>query len=503
MTSFLKAMTQVCTEKGALSHGTTGDPRVNLFFKTVRNIPEGTLWTLLDESWAADPLDTLRLIFQTRDCRGGKGEKKIFYDSMKWMISRGHTEILRLNLYNIPFYGTWKDLWMLVNTPIEKDMFELYASTLKRDKKRMLESKPISLAAKWAPTEKGKHDRTQKLAHLLANLMNVDMQTYRKEYLSPLRRYSNIIETKMATNDWGSIEYKTVPSVCLLKHRKAFERHDADRFKAYLEAVKAGKETINAKMIFPHQLVGYYLKNDKYDATIEAQWSALVKHIGSMGKFTNVLSIADVSGSMFTSQKVQPIEVSISLSLLLAEVSEEPFKGQIITFSSDPKFHQVKGSTLQAKVQSVSRMNWGMTTNFQKVFDLIIQRCKRYHVPEENMPQRLYVFSDMQFDSAVGNGWSENPQGLTNHEALVKKYKESGYKIPDIIYWNLCGSTPDFPTTSDESGVALVSGFSPNLLRLFLDNGELNPYSLMRKAIDSVRYKRVRFKNDMEDFEII
>lgn len=494
MTSFVKAMTEVRTEKGALSHGTTGDPRVDLFFKTVRDTPKNHLYKLLDNSWAQDPLDTLRLIFHTRDCRGGKGEKQLFYDSLCWMIDRGHADVVETNLKNIPYFGTWKDLLELVETPVEKSMLELYARTLKQDKKRMEAAKPITLAAKWAPTEKGKHDRTKKLARLLANLLDVNMRSYRKEYLSPLRKYSNVVETKMCTNEWGAIEYQHTPSVCLYKHRKAFERHDAERFTKYLEEVKQGRVKINAKMLFPYQLVEYYLKKSgKFDLVIEEQWKSLVKHVRTMGTFANCLAIADVSGSMFTATKVRPIDVSISLSLLLAEVTDPPFRGHVLTFSSNPKFHRVRGQTLLEKVESVRHMNWEMTTNFQKVFRLIIQRCKKYRVPEANMPKRLYVFSDMQFDSAYENG------DITNHAALVKKFRSAGYHVPEIVYWNLRGDIADFPVVSTTNDVALVSGFSPNLLRLFLESGDLHPYKLMRQAIDSSRYKRVVLERQFDD----
>jgi hypothetical protein len=42
-----------------------------------------------------------------------------------------------------------------------------------------------------------------------------------------------------------------------------------------------------------------------------------------------------------------------------------------------------------------------------------------------------------------------------------------GYKLPQIIYWNVRADTPDFPVPSDETGVAMVSGFSPSILKVY------------------------------------
>ena len=64
------------------------------------------------------------------------------------------------------------------------------------------------------------------------------------------------------------------------------------------------------------------------------------------------------------------------------------------------------------------------------------------------------------------------------------KFRENGYNnFPEIVFWNLWNSKAT-PVPSDQSGVALVSGFSKNLVKLFLENGGIiNPVAVMYEAI--------------------
>lgn len=476
------------TENSALSHSTSASGRIDLYFKTVRGINNDALVALLEKSWAESPLDTLKIIFQARDCRGGKGEKLIFQQMLKW-LAENHLEVALKNLEHVPFFGSWKDVLNLVSVPeLASACLKLMADQLKEDLEKVNQEKKearISLACKWAPTERHKHDKATKAAKKIAALLfpneKKKLVLYRKQYLAPLRTHLAITERFMCSNEWGAIPYSRVPSRCMNKCKEAFKKHDATRFEAFLNAVKEGKTTIKGKQMFPHELCKSYFSGGEVDDVLELQWKVIIEDVKSNGALNDSLVISDVSGSM----DGLPMEVSVALGLLISEVAAPPFQNLVITFHETPTFHTVVGSTLRDRVRNLKSAPWGGSTNFQAVFDLILAKAKAFKMPPEALPKRIFVLSDMQFNQASHNGKWE-----TNHRAIKAKYDAAGYPVPAIIYWNLRANTMDFPSTAETPGVALVSGFSPSLLTAFMKvRGEdFSPLLILLEILGAERY---------------
>lgn len=512
------------TENGALSYQSTRSPALDFFFKVVRNTPVTTTSSMFQNAYVDDKKTGLRLAFHLRDCRGGKGERDQFRQCLKWLAENDLNTLL-INLKYVPVYGRWDDLLALTNTPAETVALSYYARALIHDKNIMDNDNKhaVSLAAKWAPTEGASLDRktgaAYKLARLVWNLIHEDaiietdstklpknrlkavMTFYRKVFLAPLRNRLNLVETKMSSNKWDDIEYSMVPSLCMFKHRKAFTKHSEAKFTQYLADVKSGKTTINAGQVFPHQMVAHYLKGNNIDETVELQWKALVADVkrkvqSNESSLGNSLAIVDVSGSMSGT----PMEVAIALGLLLSEVVPEPFHNNVITFASDPKFHMVPEGSLYSRVNNLKYAHWDMTTNYHKVFELILNRCVKYNVPQKDMPKRLFVFSDMQFGSSTNGSLSE-------HRAMVNRFRNNGYNPPEVVFWNLRGDTLDFPETVNgsrysDAGIAMVSGFSPALLQLFTEEGNLDPIGIMKKALFNPRYDQLKLTGSLTDASV-
>ena len=485
-TSFLEAMSEKLptvtpvTENGAVSLETTGIDCVNLFFKLCRGINEEQLRKLLEAAWVEEPLDCLKLIFNARDCRGGKGERHIFLLAMKWLSEKDPGVVLA-NIDVVPEYGRWEDLLGFIEFG---DVFadrvaEMFSTQLKLDLELMKQGKPCSLAAKWAPTEGRKHDRKTHAATLIRSKLKCTPRQYRVRYLTPLRSYLRVVEHYMCAKEWSEIDYSKVPSVAMNKLKKAFAKNDAERFNAWKRALVSGtdpKVKVNASQVFLHDLVRPYMAGHVKDVVTEKQWEALVEK-GQSLKDSIVLS--DVSGSMYGT----PMEVSIALGIFISEMVAEPFKNQVITFETSPKFFHLTEESLHGKVNQLKNAPWGGSTNFQAVFDLILKRSLDNEVPPEMMPKRLFVLSDMQFNQAdYGNNF------MTNYEVIKMKYSSAGYQMPQIIFWNLRGNTKDFPINALENGTSMISGFSQDLLKAIVNGKDLTPYGTMRSVIDDERY---------------
>lgn len=525
------------TDNGEPSFSTTNSAAVDFFFKTVRDIPKKNLKNLLSKLHKENNNTMmLKLIFHLRDCRGGKGERNLFYICCRWMAKHMPDDI-KVNIKYIPEYGRWDDIFCFIGTSLEAFALDFYANALIEDIKNLKnsESATVSLAAKWAPTENSSADKKYQTAFLIAQVLSHKTYTsdqsvevlpkisneknkskimafYRRCYLKPLRKAINLIETNMSLNLWDEIKFEHVPSLCMFKHKKAFARHCDERWKTYLKDVQSGKTTINANQVFPHMLVGHYIdcKHD-INPVVELQWNALVSNIKSSvltgsSDLGNSLAIIDVSGSMMNNNSI-PLKAAIALGLLVSEVASPKFRNMFITFSSNPTFHEIQGSTLMEKVNNISRASWTQTTNYQKVFQLILDRCLKNHVPKDEMPKRLFVFSDMQFDKSYESDLivRSNPDLIVRsnpgHQKMIIKYKNAGYDVPEIIFWNLRGNTIDFPAISDSnlgsnpdlsaSNISMISGFNPALLQLFIDNGRITPIDVMMKAINNPRYDAI------------
>jgi len=508
-----KKLTSITTWNGAKSYATVNDPLVELFFKSVRDIPctdyrcinvkqskkerkqhnkpsnpkgTKTLEEYFDAAWESDPLRTLKFVFYLRDCRGGKGERKLFRSLIRHMRSRELTDHIYANMEHIPTFGSWKDVSIcFFGTELEAHALTMIANQLIADK----DADHPSLCAKYAPTEGGAIDKAHRAATKIADNLGVTLKQYRKRYLVPLRRQLNIVEREMCSGDWEHIQYEKVPSIAGLKYKKAFTRHDEQRYTEYLESVKRGERKMNVKVLIPYQIIEPYIKSENRssvrDETSEAQWKAfLADRASKWPTGINILPLIDVSGSMFWNATPKAVSVAVSLGMTFSLLNSSPqYKGKFITFQKYPELLAIQGDSLMDQVNSIKTSKWGGSTNFQRAFDLILNIATTFNVPASEMPEILLVLSDMQFNQADSGG-------LTNWEEVERKYREAGYERPTIIFWNLNGNSCDYPVpNADVPNCALLSGFNDYIMYSLLDARMPNPREIVHKALDQERYE--------------
>lgn len=378
---------------------------------------------------------------------------------------------------------------------------DFFAEVLRADLEKLNSGKTseISLAAKWCPTVDSSYDKATLMCESIAKKLfprekyseydGVEEGHYayrvrnrlRKDVLVPLHKALGLPEVYMSANKWNSLPYNRVASVAMKNYKALFLKHDEERFKAYLEDVKSGKAKIAAGALLPHEIIGA-LNDEDGGEVAELQWKRMIDDLCKKGKLRDCIAVCDVSASMSGT----PMEVCVALGVLVSELSEEPWKGKVITFSKSPELQKVEGNTLKEKMEFVRGMDWGGNTNFQKVFDNILEVAEQGNISEDQMVKRVIVFSDMEFDEASETPWE------TDYQAIQRKFTEKGFKnVPEIVFWNLRDSRST-PVLENQSGVALVSGFSKNLLTMFLDNsGIINPVDVMELAISGPEYQKL------------
>jgi hypothetical protein len=480
------------TTNGATSFQTSNNNIVDFFTMFLRGVENEVIDKYMTLCWQQDPYKTVAVIFNARDRENGKKEKNVSNRAMIWLRKHKFATYQKNILKYISKYGRWKDvLYIASKIPEAQHSYEikLVAYQLQKDKNQYEQNKSVSLCAKWASSENDKFDLHHQFAHKIAQELFPDqenkMQLYRREYLVPLRKHINIVENYMSSNKWTDIAYDKVPAVASKRLRNAFMKHDEKGYTHFLNQVAKGEKKMKVTGLLPHELVAFYLQNsDKLDETIELQWKAIVENVKSQGSFKNMLAVVDISGSMYSGAgNVPPIHASIALGLLISECSEGIFHKKMLPFSMNPSFFDVKGDTLFEQITYLlKKMDAGFNTNFEAVFDLLLNTGKLFHIPPENMPDKLIVFSDMQFDEASGE--SDRISESTLHDFIMQKYADTPYKPPKLIYWNL-NATNDgtFPVKALSNDVAMISGFSEMLLKVFTNNDNLTPEAIVYEIL--------------------
>lgn len=466
------------TENGALTFTTTGDAILNLFSMggALRDRNEKEVASLIREAIKKEPLLAIKCIFYLRDIRGGQGERRFFRIALN-LLEKEYPHFFEKIFKYVPEYGRWDDLFSMVNN---KNVNSFLLGQFYDDLYEASKDKNVSLLGKWLPSINASSLETRKLAKIFIKNFNMSMSTYRKS-LSFLREKIKIVEKQMSSNEWDKIDYSKVPSVAGMKYRKAFNKHDEKRYSQFIHKASIGEEKINTQTLYPSDIVKKIRTEGKND-TLEALWKNLPNYITDGEQ---ALVVCDTSGSMSSCDlDTQPLDVALALTIYYAERNKnEIWKNHFITFSHEPQLQKIEGDTLWEKVYNLEKAQWSMNTNFNKVFSLILSRAKETNLSDKDMPKKIYVVSDMEFDSCGGLN--------TNFEMIKKNYREAGYTLPQLIFWNVNSKQNNVPVKSNEKGVALVSGYSPIIFKNLIGNKDLSPISIMLEVLNGKRYEKI------------
>ena len=464
------------TENGAKAYKSTLNECVDLFGKigACRNdISQAK--KLFAYAFKEDPETATRILFWVRDIRGGNGERSIFRNLFKDLVSE-NSEIGEKLVELIPVYGRWDDLLVLENTSAWERVQYIILEQLRKDEVALTAGENVSLLGKWMPSINASSADSKRLGRRFAQLLGKNEREYRK-FLTALRSRIKIVEQKMCSKEWSEIDYEHLPSRAGFMYRKAFAKQDATRYAEYLSAVEKGDKKINAGTIYPYEIVENYLyKGARNDKTIDLMWEALPNYME--GQELNGLVVADVSASMVGT----PMAVSISLAMYIAERNTGIWKDKFITFSESPEVQTIVGKTVGDRIRNLHRADWAGNTDLRAVFESVLNAGIKNDVPDAEMPKKLIIVSDMQFDQACASN------KRTNFEQIEKMYHKAGYEMPQLVFWNVNAIGGNVPMTIHDTGTCLVSGCSPSILKSVLGGKVITPVDVMRDAVYNERY---------------
>lgn len=480
------------TENGARAYSTTGKALLDLFAQigALRPRTEDEIANKYAAAFAADPLLATKMLFYAGNVRGGLGERRTFRICLKWLATN-HADIVVKNAALIPHFNRWDSMFVLVGTPAEKEMWKVIADQLNSDMAAVAASKgrkaqPISLLAKWMPTETASSAETRKLAKRCMTNLGLTPRAYRK-VLSALRKHLKVVETSMSAQEWEAIQYAQVPSYAMKNYRAAFAKHDPEGFAAYKASLVKGETKVNASTLYPYDLVAQYTKSRGYwgyrsvnpDTIVEAQWRALPNYVQGEN---NILIMADVSGSM----SGRPMDTSVGLATYFAQHNKGDYHNLYMTFTDKPHFIELReGATLAECVSKVMSTDVGYNTNLEAAFNYILQHAISNRVSDEELPKALVVVSDMEIDRYM------RQSKMDFVDAMRAKFARHGYTLPKLILWNVEARNDTFLTKQED--VLCVSGQSASTFRELCGNLDgKTAWDLMMETLGNKMYDVVR-----------
>lgn len=508
ITNMKNEFNKTFTENRAVAYKSTNNACLDAFgsLGAMRFSSDDDIVRIFSNAFYENSELAIKMAFYIRDIRGGQGQRRVFRTIIKWLANY-YPNIVIANLDNILYYGRGDDYTCLFDTDVEFPMVKKVKEILNKDIASMVDGKECSLLAKWLPSENTSSAETKCFAKKFIRGLGITPREYRQT-LSKLRKYIDVTEVKMSANEWDKIDYSHVPARAAMNYSDAFLRHSRGNYIDYLQHLFAGRAKVNAASLFPVDIIHRVRENmhnpsEKDRILLDAMWNALPNYLD--GKEETGICVVDTSSSMYE----LPLEVALSLGIYNADKCHGPFKNHFITFSRRPDLVELKGNDIIEKVYNIKEIC--DNTNIEAVFDLILNVAIENKMKQEDLPSKLYIISDMQFDYATTYYDWYDRRYVKNRpfmQIMREKFENAGYKMPALIYWNVraskCGM---FHDTVDGEDVAMVSGYSASLFKSIIEgttfeesvdsNGDtvikekIDPMTVMLNTLNSERYSRV------------
>jgi hypothetical protein len=451
----------------------SGWPEIDLFSHWHRKMPYSQLSTLLEQAWSKTPYNTLKLLFYLRNCHGGKGERRQFYQGVRWFMDH-HPEQILINFHLLPHFGYWKDLlnlWDSKSELLRANIVYAFCQQLKKDLQAL--STP-SLASKWAPTEKGADDRKWGFVGLFCEQLGWSRKVYRQN-ISKLRDALYVTERLASDRRWGEMDFPEIPAKSRMIFHQTLQKYCGHRYEKWCHNHQPPTHPQA-----PYDIMAL-LRSKQNPSQTDSEWNEFNKTFDGVS-FGDTLCVCDTSPSMESSLNQSPLNPAMALTLLISSHSSEQFRGKVITFSEQPELVNITGSTPTEQVCSLRSIQWGYSINIKAVLQLFIEK--------KIVPKQLFIFTDRNYSS------SQFPHRYEHeYKEIMSTFKDHGLSLPERVYfWNLGGrwGSCSFNLDHHDQGLIIINGFTHEMFTTVTQTGKLYPWLLLKKLLDSDVYSKIR-----------
>ena len=399
------------------------DSRIlHLFYNVGRHTSDQVLDNFATAAAQESLLYTLKTIAYIRNVRG---ERALARRLLHWLQRYDERQLIENMPLFLQKYGRYDDL---VYLPRNSNAMYAYVKHLGEqlvvDCANMELGKPVSLAAKWVPSETSAVNKETAITFRLARAMKVSMSELRKKYLTPLRTYIGILEQKMCSSHWETVDYATIPSHAFKRHIKAFEENDEERFTEYM---KSRVPKVSDNVIAP------YYNGDLLNEKIETKLRA----------FTPLKNTAVIGNRSL-------------ISTMIAVLSDHVIVAD--------KLVAITGNTFFEKVRNICALPVSDSLHICGALKLILE--------EKSGTEKLIIVGDEPLNKA---------DSVYTRETMEKMFSDAGVKMPQIVYWNVSQESVWFDTVF---GISTVSGFSTDVMQCILKNELPTPFNVMMNALN-------------------
>lgn len=509
MNNFVKTNTMdagangAMTENGAVSYSTIGTTLLDQFGKAgaFRGRSINEVWNDQLKLWAEDPEMALKFPFylrmitrqtnvmgkgKTEKVQKGQGARDEAFKRLLWVAKYHPVEFYR-NLWLLPIIGSWKDLWVLLSFEgadeylKKEEFFKVIAEGIGDADNKDLVKKylPRIRSNSKCKTEWAK--KTNTLAKEFANRVGWDYKEYR--FFKTTGR-AHKFQTYICQGLYSKIEWGHIPGKALLNlvTGKFLDRHNlTEDYIKWLEEQPVAKFNgypfeLGAKVGWNHEI------SLAQKITIDKQFKNLIETAKKDGTPMNgnVLCALDTSGSMTSpisfDTNISAYDVCVSLGVYFSELNQGAFHNVVAMFDDTSELLTLKGDSFCDKLMQIRRARtaWG-GTNFQSIIDMLVLTRKMHpEIALEDYPETILVVSDMQFNPTDSWGHKGNVIAeQSNYEAAMSKlrmvFPEEYVKKVKIIWWFCTGRhTADFPSTMDDAGTYVISGYDGAIVSAIL-----------------------------------
>ena len=471
--------------------------RIQLFYNSERDLNIPMLYSYLDKSYKESQIETIILIFYIRDCREGKGERLLGRKALGWLFLKDYKTFSKIYTL-VPLYGRWDDLvyfWPGVLFPhnepikfiknnfnikinendlkeikkIQKEILLYFGQQLIKDRELHLVGKQPSRLAKWAPTENCKIDRSRNVVSTLCKAMGWSKKEYRKNYLSPLRDYLQIVERYLCDNKVHDLDFDNIPVNALKKYRKKLR--DVSPAKYYTRKIFI----IEPNNPYPYQIVRDIRKTGGFFPPI---WKSIGKKLKTIKDCLCILDNSPSTNSWYIDdgKDFLPSDIIYSMCLIISENHSRNFKDTLITFSTNPTLEKIPKGTLENKYKHLKLLPWGFVLDIEKVYDLFLTSPKK-------IPKKFLIISDKKIEDGIIN--------ISSLKSIKKKFDELDLFFPNILYWNLNYDQVKYPTVTTKNNIEIITGFSDHVIDALLEGRNFEPLYPVQKVVFSDRYFKI------------
>lgn len=491
------------TANGANAYKTSGSKLVDINFAIgeLRSASEENIIKKFRDAFDENPEFALKWLFWLRDVREGSGERKAFRVILKDLSKNGLSKFVDNMVPYLGFYGRYDDMWELLDTPSKHAVLRFTAKQLKEDLANRKAGKSISLISKWIPSGNASSKVSAKYNKQIRDYLKWT-PSQMQHTMTILRKYIDVVERKMSSDNWQAIDYEKVPSKASKLYTKAFMKHDKERYTSYLEGLKTGKAKVNASVLNPCEIVhklyesiSWYRHDPNTTTLMEAMWKNLPDRVQGEG---DTICVLDTSGSMSFAvdykSKMSCKEVAESLAIYFAERCSGVFQDKIITFSHSPRYMDLTGlDSLESKLKYIQKYSEIADTNLESTFDLLLNTAIKGRLTQDELPKRVLILSDQGFNQA-----SLYTPNKTLFQTINKKWNKAGYEMPTLIFWNILGESrwgygsKAIPVSYNEDfPCILVSGYNTASLNMAL-KGQESPLEGILSVINTERYEPIK-----------